>query len=144
MAETPHNSEPDTPARQPDFFVGWWEAVFYIRDGKHTDVTGIIEHIDAAGNFTVFRDGERIGAGRHVEFTVDPDGFTNVQEIAGAHTQTGRELAVYRFRRGPVRGLQGQRAPRSSRELRIASREPVDPRCDSPDQRWRSTYPARL
>ena len=97
MAEIPHNSEPDTPARQPDFFVGWWEVVFHIRDGEHTDVTGIIEHIDAAGNFTVLRDGERIGAGHHVEFTVDPDGFTNVQELAGAHTQTGRELAVYRF-----------------------------------------------
>jgi hypothetical protein len=97
MAEIPHNSEPNTPARQPDFFVGWWEAVFHIRDGENKDVTGIIEHIDAAGNFTVLRDGERIGAGHHVEFTVDPDGFTNVQEVAGAHTQTGRELAVYRF-----------------------------------------------
>jgi len=88
---------PDTSAGQPDFFVGWWEAVFRIRDGEQTDVAGIIEHIDAAGNFTVFRDGERIGAGHHVEFTVDPDGFTNVYEFAGAHAQTGRELAVYRF-----------------------------------------------
>lgn len=88
---------PDTPARQPDFFVGWWEIVFHIRDGEQTDVTGIIEHVDAAGNFTVFRDGERIGAGHHVEFMADPDGFTNVREVAGAPTQTGRELAVYRF-----------------------------------------------
>jgi len=88
---------PDTPARQPDFFVGWWEIVFHIRDGEQTDVTGIIEHVDAAGRFTVFRDGERIGAGHHVEFTVDPDAFTNVQEVAGAHKQIGRELAVYRF-----------------------------------------------
>ena len=88
---------PDTPARQPDFFVGWWEIVFHTRDGEETDVTGIIEHVDAAGRFTVFRDGERIGAGHHVEFTVDPDGFTNVQELAGAHKQIGRELAVYRF-----------------------------------------------
>jgi uncharacterized protein (TIGR03067 family) len=88
---------PDTPARQPDFFVGWWEIVFHIRDGEQTDVTGITEHVDAAGNFTLFRDGERIGSGHHVEFTVDPDGFTNVQEVAGAHTQTRRDLAVYRF-----------------------------------------------
>ena len=57
----------------------------------------MIEHIDAAGNFAVFRDGERIGAGHHVEFTVDPDGFTNVPEVAWAHAQTERELAVYRF-----------------------------------------------
>jgi len=88
---------PDTPAGQPDFFVGWWEILFRTRDGDRTAVTGIIEHVDAAGNFTVFRDGERIGAGRHVDFTVDPDGFTNVQEVPGEHTQTGRELAVYRF-----------------------------------------------
>ena len=88
---------PDAPVGQPDFFVGWWEAVFSTRGGEQRDVSGIIEHVDAAGNFTVFRDGERIGAGHHVEFTVDPDGFTNVQEVAGAHTQTGRELAVYRF-----------------------------------------------
>ena len=84
-------------ACQPDFFVGWWEIVSYIRDGEPVDASGVIEHIDAAGNFTVFGDGERIGAGRHVDFTVDPDGFTNVQEVAHAHTQTGRELAVYRF-----------------------------------------------
>ncbi|MDF1596687.1 MAG: hypothetical protein P1T08_11450 [Acidimicrobiia bacterium] len=82
---------------QPDFFVGWWEIVFHTRDGEQTDVTGIIEHVDAAGRFTVFRGGERIGAGRHVDFTVDPDGFTNVQEVPGAHKQIGRELAVYRF-----------------------------------------------
>ncbi|MGI9578335.1 MAG: hypothetical protein ACR2OH_09065 [Microthrixaceae bacterium] len=88
---------PDTPAEQPDSFGGWWEAVFFVRDGEQQDVTGMIEHIDAAGNFTVLRDGERIGAGRHVEFTVDPDAFTNVQELAGAHTRPGRELAVYRF-----------------------------------------------
>jgi len=88
---------PDTPAGQPAFFVGWWEAVFFIRDGEQADVTGMIEHIDAAGTFTVFRDGERIGAGQHVEFTVDPDGFTNVPEVAWAHAQTGRELAVYRI-----------------------------------------------
>jgi len=97
MAEVPHNSELDTPARQPYLFVGWWEAVFYIREGEQIDVSGIIEHIDGAGNFTVFKDGERIGAGRHVEFTIDPDGFTNVQEVAGAHTRPGRELVVYRF-----------------------------------------------
>ena len=86
-----------SPASQPEFFVGWWEIVFHIRDGEQTEVTGIIEHVDAAGNFTVFRDGERIGAGHHVDFTVDPDGFTNVQEVAGAHTQSVSELAVYRF-----------------------------------------------
>ena len=97
MADVPHNSEPDTSARQPDFFVGWWEVVFHIRDGEQTDVTDIIEHVDAGGDFTVFRDGERIGAGHHADFTVDPDGFTNVHEVAGPHTQTGRELAVYRF-----------------------------------------------
>ena len=73
---------PDTPASQPDFFVGWWEIVFHIRDGEQTDVTDIIEHVDAAGSFTVFRDCERIGAGHHVDFTVDPDGFTNVLEDA--------------------------------------------------------------
>ena len=88
---------PDAPVGQPDFFVGWWEAVFSTRGGEQRDVSGIIEHVGAAGDFTVFRDGERIGAGHHVEFTVDPDGFTNVQEVAGARTQTGRELAVYRF-----------------------------------------------
>ena len=82
---------------QPDFFVGWWEFVSYIGDGEPVDASGIIEHVDAAGNFTVFRNGERIGAGHHADFTVDPYGFTNVQELAGAHTQTGRELAVFRF-----------------------------------------------
>ncbi|MGB9346774.1 MAG: hypothetical protein WCA90_12135 [Ilumatobacteraceae bacterium] len=44
-----------------------------------------------------FGDGERIGVGRQVGFTFDPDGFTNVQEVPGAYTQTGRELAVCRF-----------------------------------------------
>ena len=89
---------PDAPASQPDFFVGWWEIVFFTGDGEQRDVTGIIEHIDAAGNFTVFRDGERIGAGHHIDFTVDPDGFTNVPEVAGLpHPQIGRELAIYRF-----------------------------------------------
>lgn len=87
---------PDTPAKQPDSFVGWWEIDFHIRDGEHTDVTGIVEHVDAAGAFTVFRDGERIGGGRHVDFTVGPDGFTNVQEVTGAHVPTGRELAIFR------------------------------------------------
>ncbi len=53
----------------------------------------------------MFRDGECIGAGPHVEFTVDPDGFTNVQEGAGADTQTGRELAVYCFNGGLSRIL---------------------------------------
>ena len=59
MGDVPHNSEPDTPARQPDFFVGWWEVVFHIRDGEHTDVTDIIEHIDAAGHFTVHHSGDQ-------------------------------------------------------------------------------------
>ena len=90
---------PDTPASQPDFFVGWWEIVFHIRDGEQTDVTDIIEHVDAAGNFTVFRDGERIGAGHHVDFTVDPDGFTNVPVVADSDLQIARELAIYRFSR---------------------------------------------
>ena len=88
----------DAPAEQPDFFVGWWEAVFFIRDGEQTDVTGIIEHVDPAANFTLFRDGERIGAGHHAEFTVDPDGFTNVYEVAAAHAQVGCELAIYRLK----------------------------------------------
>ncbi len=88
---------PDAPPSQPDFFVGWWEIVFFTRDGEQRDVSGIIEHVDAAGNFTVFRDGERIGAGHHVDFTVDPDGFTNVPEVAGPHPQIPRELAIYRF-----------------------------------------------
>ena len=94
---TQERPRPESPASQPDFFVGWWEIVFFIRDGEQRDVSGIIEHVGAAGDFTVFMDGERIGAGHHVEFTVDPDGFTNVQEVVGARTQTGRELAVYRF-----------------------------------------------
>ena len=132
---------PDAPASQPDFFVGWWEIVFHTRDGEQTDVTGIIEHVDAAGNFTVFRDGERIGAGHHVDFTVDPDGFTNVQEVAGAHTADRARACDLPLQRGRVGGLQGQRAPGSSNELRIASRERVDPRCDPPDQRRRPTYP---
>ena len=85
---------PDRPASQPEFFVGWWEIAFHVRDGEQTDVTGIIEHVDAAGNFTLFKDGGRIGAGHHVDFTVDPDGFTNVHEVAGAER---RELALYRF-----------------------------------------------
>ena len=34
--------------------VGWWEIVFPTRDGEQTDVTGIVEHVDAAGNFTAF------------------------------------------------------------------------------------------
>ena len=88
---------PDAPASQPDFFVGWWEIVFHTRDGEQTDVTGIIEHVNAAGRFTVFRDGERIGAGHHVDFTVDPDGFTNVPEVPDPHPQIERELAIYRF-----------------------------------------------
>ena len=65
--------------------------------GEQTDVTGIIEHVDAAGNFAVFRGGERIGAGCHVDFTLDPDGFTNVPEAPDRHEQTARELAIYRF-----------------------------------------------
>jgi uncharacterized protein (TIGR03067 family) len=88
---------PGAPASQPDFFVGWWEAVFFTGDGEQRDVSGILEHVDAAGNFTVFKDGERIGAGHHVDFTVDPDGFTNVQELADPHPQTVRELAIYHF-----------------------------------------------
>ena len=88
---------PDTPPSQPDFFVGWWEVVFRISDGEETDVTGIIEHVDADGNFTVFRAGERIGSGLHVDFTVDPDGFTNVPVAADSDLQIARELAIYRF-----------------------------------------------
>ncbi len=88
---------PDTPASQPDFFVGWWEIVFRSRDDEQTDVTGILEHVDAAGNFTVFRDGERIASGHHVDFTVDPDGFTNVPAAADPDLQIARELAIYRF-----------------------------------------------
>ena len=91
---------PDTPASQPDFFVGWWEVVFRISDGEETDVTGIIEHVDADGNFTVFRSGERIGSGHHVDFTVDPDGFTNVPVAADPDLQIGPELAIYRFSGG--------------------------------------------
>ena len=87
----------DTPASQPDCFVGWWEADFYTRDGEPRDVTGIIEHSDAAGNFTVFRDGERIGHGHHVDFIFDPDGFTNVPVAADPDQQSVRELAIYRF-----------------------------------------------
>lgn len=40
---------------------------------------------------------ERIGVGHHVDFTIDPDGFTNVPKVAGPHPQTARELAIYRF-----------------------------------------------
>ncbi len=87
----------DSSASQPDFFAGWWEIVFHTRDGEQTDVTCIIEHVDAAGNFAVFSGGERIGAGCHVDFTLDPDGFTNVQEAPDPHEQTARELAIYRF-----------------------------------------------
>ena len=90
---------PDIPARQPDFFVGWWEIVFHIRDGEQTDVNDIIEHVYAAGTFTVCRDGERIGAGHHVDFTVDPDGFTNVPVAADPVLQIARELAICRFSR---------------------------------------------
>jgi hypothetical protein len=89
---------PDTPVTQPDLFVGWWEVDSYISDGVPTDVSGIIEHVDGAGNFAVFRDGERIGAGYHTDFTVDPDGFTNVSEAPGPGGQFGRELAIYRVK----------------------------------------------
>ena len=88
---------PDTPPSQPDRFVGWWEAEFSVRDGEARDVTGIIEHVDAAGNFMVFRDGESVGHGRHVDFVVDPDGFTNVPVTAAFDQQVVRELAIYRF-----------------------------------------------
>ena len=86
----------DAP-EQPEFFTGWWEAAFLIRDGVEVDVAGMLEHIDAAANFAVFKDGERVGAGRHVEFTVDPDGFTNVPEVAWADGTPVRELAIYRL-----------------------------------------------
>ncbi len=86
----------DTQATQPDLFVGWWEIAFHVSDGEQTDVSGIIEHVDEAGDFEVFRDGERIGAGHHIDFTVDPDGFTNVREVPGPRDQIGRELAIYR------------------------------------------------
>lgn len=82
---------------QPEFFAGWWEAAFLTRDGASVDVSGMLEHIDAAANFTIFKDGERVGAGRHVEFTVDPDGFTNVPEVAWADGTPVRELAIYRL-----------------------------------------------
>ena len=88
---------PDIPASQPDFVIGWGEIVFHIRDGEQTDVTDIIEYVDAAGNFTVFRDGECIGAGQHVDFTVDPDGFTNVPVATDPDLQIAREFAIYRF-----------------------------------------------
>jgi hypothetical protein len=89
---------PDAPASQPDFFVGWWEIVFHTRDGEQTDVTGIIEHVDAARQLHgVLGTANASAPARQVDFTFDPDGFTNVQEVPGAHTQTGRELAVYRF-----------------------------------------------
>lgn len=88
---------PDAPASQPDFFVGWWEVVFHIKDGEQTDVTDIIEHVDGAGNFAVFRDGVRISAGHHLDFTVDPDGFTNVPVAADPDLQIAPELAIYRF-----------------------------------------------
>ena len=88
---------PEPPVSQPDFFVGWWEGVFSIRDGERTDATDIIEHVDVAGNFTVFRAGERIGGGCHADFTVDPDGFTNVPVAADPALHLARELAIYRF-----------------------------------------------
>jgi uncharacterized protein (TIGR03067 family) len=88
---------PDTPASQPDSFVGWWDIAFVISDGDQTDVRGITEHIDDAGNFAVFRDGERIRGGFHVDFTVDPDGFTNVKDVPDSQGQLGREFAIYRL-----------------------------------------------
>ena len=50
-------------------------------------LTDIIEHVDPAANFMVFWDGARIGAGHHVDFTVDPDGFTNVPVAADPELQ---------------------------------------------------------
>ena len=87
----------DSPVSQPDFFVGWWEGVFHVSDGAQTDVSDIIEHVDAAGNFTVFSAGERTGGGHHVDFTVDPDGFTNVPVRDHPTLHIARELAIYRF-----------------------------------------------
>jgi len=39
----------------------------------------------------------RIGTGRHVEFQIDPAGFTNIQEDLQSHEVIGRELVIYRL-----------------------------------------------
>ena len=88
---------PSLPVSQPAAFVGWWDVVRYVHDGEETDVSGIIEHVDDAGSFTVFRDGVRIASGRHVEFTVNPLGFTNVRDASAPDGRTRRELAIYRL-----------------------------------------------
>lgn len=82
---------------QPEGFVGWWEAVFYIKDGDSYDVEGIIERIHPDGRFELYRDGVRVGGGHHEDFRIDPPGFTNVHESANPVGVGGRELAIYRF-----------------------------------------------
>ena len=82
---------------QPAGFVGWWEAVFYIKDGETHNVEGILEHIRPDGRFELYRNGELVGGGQHEEFRVDPQGFTNVHETVNPIGVGGRELAIYRF-----------------------------------------------
>lgn len=84
-------------AEQPMEFVGWWEILFYTRGGQAADVENVIEQIKADGRFEAYRKGVRIGAGRHVEFQIDPAGFTNVQQDLQSHEVIGRELVIYRL-----------------------------------------------
>jgi len=82
---------------QPMEFVGWWEIIFYTRGSQVEDVEDVIEHIQADGRFEAYRNGVRIGAGRHVEFQIDPAGFINIQEDLQSHEVIGRELVIYRL-----------------------------------------------
>ena len=84
-------------AEQPMKFVGWWEIVLYTRGGQVEDVEDVIEHIHADGRFEAYRQGGRIGAGRHVKFQTDPAGFTNMQEDLQSQHVVGRELVIYRL-----------------------------------------------
>ncbi|MGV6827654.1 MAG: hypothetical protein ACWA5Q_11835 [bacterium] len=96
---------------QPDSFVGWWEAVFYVKGGVHQDVVGIIERIYPDGRFEVYLNQKKIGGGRHEDFRSQPTGFTNVQEMENTFGVSGKELVIYRLR-GDL--LEVCKAPESS------------------------------
>lgn len=78
-------------------FVGWWEGLHHTVDGEPRDVVDVIEQIHQDGSFDVFLRGEKIGGGRHVDFTEVPRGFTNIQEVTYALAESGPQLVIYRL-----------------------------------------------
>lgn len=87
---------PDRSAVQSDAFVGWWEIVSRTDDGAAADVRGIVEHVRSDASYAVFRDGARIAGGNDLDFTLDPDGFTDVPD-AGVSETAAYRLSEDRF-----------------------------------------------